>query len=308
MMTSRPNAAARWVACLALAALLGPPPARAAYDARILKAQRELRDLGYYWDDPNGYPSPETTEALRRYQEDNGLERSGALDDDTLSKLGISLASFGELQKKAILISPLSPLLTERIYMPLANVKDLPPERFMQMDEFQRKEAFEALGRQREAVQRTLYQINIPYDERSTTPNFFTVSDYDFRQKRFAVRVHRGYAYDPDYAIDFGREKTFYIQYDDAEQAKSFKHANEASALQAEVIFRPLRTERIQTLSKKGRVDRRWGYMIKCDMLALRIVNRRTGEVLIQDENPTRYDAISREARDIFKEDDAIVW
>jgi len=290
-----------------LATVAAPGRASAGYDAKLLTAQQKLAKLGYYYAEPDGYASPDTSAALERFQEDNGLEKTGRLDAATLDTLGIHVSKFEDLQKEAVLITPIT-LLTEKIYTPLAGIEGLPQARVAAMDEFQLREFSEYLRRQRELVNDSIYQINVPYDSRSKVPNLFHVSEFDFQEKHYEVKVNRGYNYQEDYGIDFGHDKTYFVHFEDVSQARNFKRVNDASALQAELIFRPLRTERIRKTHFEGGFQIRWGYLLKCDLLALRISNRETGEVIIQDDNPLRYDAITRRATDVFKDADDIVW
>ncbi len=53
------------------------------------KAQQMLKDAGLYQGEITGYKNPETTEALRKYQEQNGLKVTGTLNNETREKMGL---------------------------------------------------------------------------------------------------------------------------------------------------------------------------------------------------------------------------
>ncbi len=53
------------------------------------KAQQMLKDAGLYKGEITGYKNPETTEALRKYQEQNGLKVTGTLSNETREKMGL---------------------------------------------------------------------------------------------------------------------------------------------------------------------------------------------------------------------------
>jgi hypothetical protein len=67
--------------------LLLPRLARA--DELTGAVQEALRTRKLYFGDIDGVQSPETTEALRRFQEKKGLDPTGALDETTLRALGL---------------------------------------------------------------------------------------------------------------------------------------------------------------------------------------------------------------------------
>ena len=50
-------------------------------------AQGRLRNLGYYYGEPNGVHDDDTRDAVRRFQEDNDLEGDGELTSATTDKL-----------------------------------------------------------------------------------------------------------------------------------------------------------------------------------------------------------------------------
>jgi peptidoglycan hydrolase-like protein with peptidoglycan-binding domain len=58
-------------------------------DDQIRSTQEELRRRNVYFGDIDGRPSPEYSEALRRYQQRKGLPASGRDDHDTLRSLGV---------------------------------------------------------------------------------------------------------------------------------------------------------------------------------------------------------------------------
>lgn len=53
------------------------------------KAQTILKEAGLYQGEITGYKNPETTEALRKYQERNGLKVTGTLSNETREKMGL---------------------------------------------------------------------------------------------------------------------------------------------------------------------------------------------------------------------------
>ena len=59
-------------------------------DQVILNVQRALKQLGYYTGGLNGSLGPATRQALARYQEDAGLEVTGAIDAATVEALGLT--------------------------------------------------------------------------------------------------------------------------------------------------------------------------------------------------------------------------
>ncbi len=57
--------------------------------ARVRKAQKKLKAKGYYNGMIDGLPGPETSAALRSYQQEKGLVVTGQLDAKTSKKLGL---------------------------------------------------------------------------------------------------------------------------------------------------------------------------------------------------------------------------
>ncbi len=53
----------------------------------VMKVQRELSELGYYYGTIDGVPGPETRGAVRQYQEDVGLPVTGDVSEGLLSEL-----------------------------------------------------------------------------------------------------------------------------------------------------------------------------------------------------------------------------
>ncbi|MGQ9895953.1 MAG: peptidoglycan-binding domain-containing protein [Acidobacteriota bacterium] len=53
------------------------------------KAQTMLKEAGLYQGEITGCKNPETTEALRKYQEQNGLKVTGTLNNETREKMGL---------------------------------------------------------------------------------------------------------------------------------------------------------------------------------------------------------------------------
>jgi peptidoglycan hydrolase-like protein with peptidoglycan-binding domain len=56
----------------------------------IEEAQRQLKAKGLYSGDPTGVWDSQTQSAVRQYQQNNNLNVTGQLDDDTLKSLGIT--------------------------------------------------------------------------------------------------------------------------------------------------------------------------------------------------------------------------
>lgn len=72
---------------LLLALTLAAAPLRA--DERVRDAQQELRRRKLYFGRVDGQAAPATTAAVRKFQELKGLERTGAIDGETASALGL---------------------------------------------------------------------------------------------------------------------------------------------------------------------------------------------------------------------------
>jgi peptidoglycan hydrolase-like protein with peptidoglycan-binding domain len=72
-----------WIFCLLALAV-------AAYgDERVRQVQEELRRRNLYFGDIDGKPTPELSNALRRYQSRKGFPPSGAIDDATAASLDL---------------------------------------------------------------------------------------------------------------------------------------------------------------------------------------------------------------------------
>jgi peptidoglycan hydrolase-like protein with peptidoglycan-binding domain len=74
-------------------------PVFRATKEQIEKAQEILTNTGYFKGAKTGKLDKDTREALRKYQEANGLKRTGTLNPDTLQKMGIELT---EKQKEML--------------------------------------------------------------------------------------------------------------------------------------------------------------------------------------------------------------
>lgn len=61
--------------------------------ALVRETQERLKQFGYYRGTPDGIFGTQTYEAIRRFQEDNGLPVDGIAGQRTLSLLGISIGS-----------------------------------------------------------------------------------------------------------------------------------------------------------------------------------------------------------------------
>jgi peptidoglycan hydrolase-like protein with peptidoglycan-binding domain len=57
---------------------------------RVKQAQQKLKDDGEYQGQVDGKLGPKTAEAVKQYQQKNGLKQTGRLDRDTLGKLGVN--------------------------------------------------------------------------------------------------------------------------------------------------------------------------------------------------------------------------
>jgi hypothetical protein len=58
-------------------------------DQVIINVQRALKELGYYAGDLNGSLGVDTRQALSAYQQDFGLDTTGAVDEPTVRALGL---------------------------------------------------------------------------------------------------------------------------------------------------------------------------------------------------------------------------
>src|SRR4030095_14196801 len=58
-------------------------------DDRLRDVQGELKNQGFFYGTVDGKDGPETNAAIRRYQIRNGLQVTGALNDETLAALGM---------------------------------------------------------------------------------------------------------------------------------------------------------------------------------------------------------------------------
>ena len=67
------------------------PPPVAVRSQQVLTAQRHLARLGFYRARPDGVPGPATRAALRAFQGEVGLPRTGRIDQATLDRLRYEL-------------------------------------------------------------------------------------------------------------------------------------------------------------------------------------------------------------------------
>jgi peptidoglycan hydrolase-like protein with peptidoglycan-binding domain len=58
----------------------------------LRQAQQRLKDDGDYTGPIDGKMGPKTAEAIKKFQKSNGLPQTGHLDQQTASKLGISMS------------------------------------------------------------------------------------------------------------------------------------------------------------------------------------------------------------------------
>jgi hypothetical protein len=70
---------------------LDPVSLSAAYQARLIRAQEVLRDLGYDPGPVDGVLRPQTAASLRAFQRIQGLEITGRATPETLERLGIDV-------------------------------------------------------------------------------------------------------------------------------------------------------------------------------------------------------------------------
>ncbi len=54
----------------------------------VTQAQRELQSQGFYQGEVDGIAGPQTRQAVKDYQQKNGLQVTGSLDQQTMDKLG----------------------------------------------------------------------------------------------------------------------------------------------------------------------------------------------------------------------------
>jgi hypothetical protein len=64
----------------------------------VMDVQGKLQDQGYFDGDVNGNWGPASIAALQLYQQDHGLQPSGAMDQDTAASLGLSQAEFSAFE------------------------------------------------------------------------------------------------------------------------------------------------------------------------------------------------------------------
>jgi peptidoglycan hydrolase-like protein with peptidoglycan-binding domain len=58
----------------------------------IRQAQQKLKDDGDYTGQVDGKMGPKTAQAIKKFQQSNGLPQTGHLDQQTASKLGVSMS------------------------------------------------------------------------------------------------------------------------------------------------------------------------------------------------------------------------
>lgn len=76
---------------VALAA--GPSGTAASQNNGVMQAQQKLKSEGLYNGPVDGIDGPQTQQALKQFQQKNGLRQTGQLDQKTESKLGLSESS-----------------------------------------------------------------------------------------------------------------------------------------------------------------------------------------------------------------------
>ena len=76
-----------------------PTSGRAASSAisagadEVKQAQQKLKSEGLYNGQIDGIAGPETKQALEKFQQQNGLQQTGELDQQTLSKMNVAVGS-----------------------------------------------------------------------------------------------------------------------------------------------------------------------------------------------------------------------
>jgi peptidoglycan hydrolase-like protein with peptidoglycan-binding domain len=65
------------------------PVRKANPDTDYGKVQIKLREMGLYTGEITGYKNPETADALRKFQQKNGLKATGTLSAETRTKFGL---------------------------------------------------------------------------------------------------------------------------------------------------------------------------------------------------------------------------
>ena len=86
---------------------------------QVAQIQQRLTDLGYYDGEIHGIYDLMTAEAIRRFQEDNGLDASGVCNPETLHQLGIfsEIDEICEYEEKRLLASALDALCPDGSYL-----------------------------------------------------------------------------------------------------------------------------------------------------------------------------------------------
>jgi peptidoglycan hydrolase-like protein with peptidoglycan-binding domain len=75
-------------------------------DQLVESVQQALKDAGFYYGEVNGEMNANLTAAIRRYQIRNGLQVTGALNDETLRSLGIRSSGSARPTTKAASPTP----------------------------------------------------------------------------------------------------------------------------------------------------------------------------------------------------------
>lgn len=65
---------------------------------RVMLVQEKLKELGLYEGKCDGVYDVDTADAVRRFQEYNGLDADGVCDNNTLSALGLNVYTYSELE------------------------------------------------------------------------------------------------------------------------------------------------------------------------------------------------------------------
>jgi peptidoglycan hydrolase-like protein with peptidoglycan-binding domain len=99
-------------------------------DDRLRDVQAELKNQGFFYGTIDGKEGPETGAAIRRFQIRNGLQVTGALNDETLGALGMGANAPGQPEAEpATPPGTAKPKPSEQLNPPVANDPKAAPPR-----------------------------------------------------------------------------------------------------------------------------------------------------------------------------------
>jgi peptidoglycan hydrolase-like protein with peptidoglycan-binding domain len=101
-------------AATVLLSLSGGAFAQSGGDENVMQLQQKLQSEGLYNGPIDGINGRGTQQGLRQYQQKNGLQQTGRLDQQTMSHLGISSESAGSTNAPTTPMSGRSPSSTVR--------------------------------------------------------------------------------------------------------------------------------------------------------------------------------------------------